>query len=240
MFEASKTQRVRGEAFIRKYFAGTVLDIGCGSDLVVPEAQPFDLKHGDANRIVEFLPQGIQYDCVHSSHCLEHMRDVAAALSQWWSLVKLGGYLVLVVPHEDLYEQGVWPSLFNSDHKATFRIGGARSWSPVSFDLRKLLERLPGASQIDLTIQDQGYDYSLKRCGLTRFVRAVTFISKGRRYVMRRLHFDLPWLERGFAKLEWRLGTPLDQTLGEALAQIQAVVRKSDDDRPASSQPPSD
>jgi SAM-dependent methyltransferase len=230
MFEASKTQCVRGEAFIKKYFAGTVLDIGCGPDQVVPEAQPFDLEHGDANRIVEFLPKGIQYDCVHSSHCLEHMRDVPAALSQWWSLVKPGGYLVLVVPHEDLYEQGVWPSLFNPDHKATFRVGGVRSWSPVSFDLRSLLERLPDAQLIELTIQDQGYDYSLKRDGLSRLARAITFISKGRRYLMRRAGFDRPRLEQAFTKLEWRLGKPLDQTLGEALAQIQAVMRKSDND----------
>ena len=66
----------------------------------------------------------LAYDAVCSSHCLEHMRDVPAALTQWWALVRKGGYLVLVVPDEDLYEQGGWPSLFNSDHKATFRIGG--------------------------------------------------------------------------------------------------------------------
>jgi hypothetical protein len=45
------------------------------------------------------------------------MHDPEAALRQWWALVRPGGYLVVVVPHEDLYEQGMWPSAFNSDHK---------------------------------------------------------------------------------------------------------------------------
>jgi len=226
MFEASKTQRVRGERFSAKYFSGTVLDIGCGPDLVVPHAQPFDLYHGDANRIVEFLPSEIQYDCVHSSHCLEHMRDVPNALSQWWSLVKPGGYLVLVVPHEDLYEQGVWPSIFNADHKATFRLDGTESWSPVSYELKTLLERLPGAELIEAAIQDQGYDYSLHKNGLSTLARAALFIGRANRSIMRRAGIDRPGLERALTMIEWRLGKPIDQTLGDALAQIQAVVKK--------------
>jgi SAM-dependent methyltransferase len=227
MFEASKTQHVRGPAFIEKYFAGTVLDIGCGPDLVVPDAEPFDLAQGDANRIVQFLPPGSQYDCVHSSHCLEHMRDAPFALSQWWSLVKPGGHLILVVPHEDLYEQGVWPSMFNPDHKTTFRIGAGRSWSPVSLDLRALLEQLPGAQLVDLRIQDQGYDYSLRLNGIGSIGRALMFISKGRRYLMQRIGLRQKWLEDLLTKLEMQLGRPIDQTLGDALAQIQAVVCKN-------------
>ena len=50
------------------------------------------------------------------------MRDVPQALEQWWQLVKPGGAMVIVVPDEDLYEQGAWPSLFNRDHSATFRL----------------------------------------------------------------------------------------------------------------------
>jgi hypothetical protein len=43
------------------------------------------------------------------------------------------------VPDEDLYEQGIWPSEFNVDHKHTFTICKARSWSPVSINLTDLL-----------------------------------------------------------------------------------------------------
>ncbi len=77
--EASKTRAVRGPDFERLYLRGRVIDIGCDKDLVAPHAEPFDLEHGDAQRIAELRPVGA-YDAVCSSHCLEHMRDVPAAL----------------------------------------------------------------------------------------------------------------------------------------------------------------
>src|ERR1700730_16888727 len=103
--EASKTRAVRGPQFAELYLAGAVIDIGCGLDPIVAHAEPFDLQHGDAQEIAALRPNAA-YDAVCSSHCLEHMRDVPKALEQWWALVRDGGYLVLVVPDEDLYEQG--------------------------------------------------------------------------------------------------------------------------------------
>jgi hypothetical protein len=67
----------------------------------------------------------------------------------WWALVKPGGYLVIVVPDEDLYEQGMWPSRFNTDHKATFNLGESKSWSPVSYDIEALVQALPRAEIIE-------------------------------------------------------------------------------------------
>ena len=104
--ESTKTQLIRSKKFIDTYFGGSVLDIGGGDDPVVSHAEVFDLIHGDAQHILDYKKKG-SYDCVNSSHCLEHMKDVPSALSQWWGLVKPGGYLVTVVPHEDLYEQGI-------------------------------------------------------------------------------------------------------------------------------------
>jgi SAM-dependent methyltransferase len=141
--------------------SGKVLDIGCGRDLVVPGAQPFDLWHGDANRIASYLPTE-SFDCGHSSHCLEHMYSPRGALVEWWSLVKPGGHMVIVVPEENLYEQGRWPSIFNSDHKWIFRKGGAASWSPVSLDVVELAEKLPNSEIVEVTVQDHGYDHSLR------------------------------------------------------------------------------
>ncbi|MBK8741304.1 MAG: class I SAM-dependent methyltransferase [Betaproteobacteria bacterium] len=125
MDEARKTNALRGAAFAAQYLDGRVIDIGAGRDLVSANAERFDIDDGDANFISRFRPAGA-YDAVHSSHCLEHMHDPPAALAEWWSLLKPGGYLILVVPDEDLYEQGIWPSIFNRDHKATFRLGQAR------------------------------------------------------------------------------------------------------------------
>ena len=235
MFESSKTRRLRDADFHEKYFSGSVLDIGCGEDLVVAHAQPFDLSNGDAQRITEFLPAKIQYDCVHSSHCLEHMKDVRAALAQWWSLVKPNGHLIIVVPDEDLYEQGIWPSIFNSDHKASFRLGKQLTWSPVSYDLKAIIEELPGAEIVDICVQDKGYSHELKLRRMTPLGRLFVLFRRARKVGFRKgmgrqtsSKFDR-WvgeLEYALEKIEYRFGAPMDQTLKDALAQIQAVVRK--------------
>ena len=69
--------------------------------------------------------------------------------------------MVTVVPHEDLYEQKIWPSIFNKDHKATLRLKTNKSWSNVSYDIYDLAKNLPNASIISAEIQDSNYDYGL-------------------------------------------------------------------------------
>ena len=64
------------------------------------------------------------------------------ALRHWCRVVVPGGYLVVMVPDEDLYEQGVWPSTFNNDHKHTFTFHKPSSWSPVSVNLTELFSRV--------------------------------------------------------------------------------------------------
>lgn len=226
--EARKTNAIRGDAFMERHFSGLVLDIGCGDDPVVPHARRFDRQDGDANRILDHLAPA-QFDCVHSSHCLEHMSDVPAALAQWWALVKPGGVLVLVVPHEDLYEQGVWPSLFNSDHKASFRLDSPASWSPVSHELRALLSALPDAAIEEIAVQDHGYDHGLRR-PIGAWGRGLYALGSWRSAVMRRLFGGgaaVGWADCLLTRLEQGLGRPVAQTDGAALAQIQAVVRKT-------------
>lgn len=223
-----KTNRLRSPERIAGLFAGRVLDIGCGDDLVVPHAEPFDRAQGNAERILDHLPPG-SFDCVHSSHCLEHMEDVRGALAQWWSLVRPGGYLVLVVPEEDLYEQGSWPSAFNREHKATFRLDRETSWSPVSFDLRPLLDALPGAEILEIEVQDQGYDHTLRRRVGWRG-RHLHNLGNRRSAAMGRFLGTSKMvraLDSLLTRFEFLLGRPVDQTGGDALAQIQAVIRKT-------------
>jgi hypothetical protein len=228
MFEATKTRMVRGEAFVRTYFSGSVLDIGCGPDVVVPNAQPFDLEHGDANNILSFLPIE-SFDCVHSSHCLEHMMNPPRALGQWWALVRPGGFLILVVPDEDLYEQGIWPSPFNPDHKATFRLDRPSSWSPVSYDIRALAMALPNGSVIDCSIQDHGYDRRMMRNTSTGLKKTLLYIGNRREIIFRKMMgrgLPVYRLSQLLAWFEHALGRPVDQTMRGALAQIQVIVRK--------------
>ena len=229
MDEARKTNLLRGEEFKLRFFAGKVIDIGCGDDIVVPHAVPFDLAHGDAQWILNYFEAG-SFDCVHSSHCLEHMRDVTGALSQWWGLVKPGGHLIVVVPDEDLYEQGVWPPLFNLDHKATFSLGKQQSWSPVSYEIGALVRALPGAEVIEAQLQDAGYDRRHMRRRVTRLGRTLYRFAEHRQAflgMLMRRRMPVYRLNQVLDSVEHRLGKPVDQTLGPALAQIQVVVRKS-------------
>lgn len=224
MDEATKTNKVRGEGFAKHFLRGRVIDIGAGKDPVCDWAEVFDQQHGDANEIDRYFPPG-SFDAVHSSHCLEHMFKPATALTRWWSLVKPGGYMIIVVPDEDLYEQGIWPSFFNSDHKATFRLDKENSWSPVSYEVRSLFEALPNAEIISVQIHDANYAYSLRfpagmkpkrikhplKLLLSIAKRIPVIGAKVKMNILRRL-------------VAW--GYPLDQTLGDALAQIQIIVHK--------------
>lgn len=79
------------------------------------------------------------FDFVVSSHCLEHMVDVCEALKNWIRIVKEGGYLIITVPDEDLYEQNQWPSVYNKDHKHTFTIYKSKSWYDTSINVLDLL-----------------------------------------------------------------------------------------------------
>ena len=164
MDEASKTNAIRGADFAARFLQGRVIDIGCGRDKVCEWAEPFDKVHGDAQYITRYRKEEA-YDTVHSSHCLEHMRNPEEALKEWWRLVKPGGYIITIVPDEDLYEQRIWPSVFNSDHKVTFRLHDNESWSPVSLNARDVHKALPHAEILSATIQDHNYNYDLQyRC----------------------------------------------------------------------------
>jgi SAM-dependent methyltransferase len=120
--ETSKAKKRRVmEEFFKKYCNGLGLDIGYGGDLIVPNAEGWDFEHGDAR----FL-QGVEdskYDFVYSSHTLEHVDDAEESLFNWFRVIKPGGYLILYVPHRDLYEKKArLPSRFNSTHQRFFLI----------------------------------------------------------------------------------------------------------------------
>lgn len=221
MNEASKSKKYWGtveQAAIR----GRGIDIGCGPDPVTPDARRFDVNDGDANCISKFVQE--QFDFVFSSHCLEHMHDPRATILDWWKLVKPGGHLFVVVPDEDLYEQGVFPSRFNDDHKATFTISKARSWSPKSINVLDLANSLPGGRLVSLQLQDVGYDRSLMSFGrhesnlLARLVAKTQGLLAG------------VFGKSSLVGLRRLITTyyPVDQTSGAyaAQAQIQLIMQK--------------
>lgn len=222
--EASKTNQFRDPSFFREYLTGRVLDIGAGPDPIVPHAEIFDQHQGDANNILEHISTE-SFDAVHSSHCLEHMHDPIKSLRDWWSLAKPGGFMITVVPHEDLYEQFNWPSIFNEDHKSTFRLGGKTSWSPVSVDLLTECQKLPKCVIRGKKIWDNNFDYDLLFPKGVKPRNRRDFLNRQISSVARRLR------NRGLRKkiFEYQLsrGYPIDQTAkSDALAQIEIVCQK--------------
>jgi SAM-dependent methyltransferase len=146
--ECSKSiaRRLSSPGFATHYFVGDGIDVGSGWDPLsrfsrlftsIHSVVGFDISDGDAQYLSKY-PDDC-FDFLHSSHCLEHLRDPFEGLKNWVRVVKPGGYLILLVPDEDMYEQGVWPSTFNSDHKHSFTFCKTRSWSPVSVNVTDLL-----------------------------------------------------------------------------------------------------
>ena len=171
MFETSKSvfRKLTDSRYATRYLVGDGIDIGAGEDCLALYAEFFplmkscrgwDMHDGDA-QFMASVPSN-SCDFVHSSHCLEHMRDPSVALANWIRILRPGGHLVCLVPDEDLYEQGVFPSTFNGDHKTSFTIFKKKSWSPASTNLLTLLMNLDEDVEIKkIELLDATFRYEL-------------------------------------------------------------------------------
>jgi len=137
--ETSKahSRRVK-EGFFEKFCKGEGLDIGFGSDLITKDAKGYDFEHGNAQYL-----KGVKdnsYNFVYSSHTIEHLPDPAEGIKNWFRVVKPGGYLILYLPHRDLYEKKkTLPSRFNPDHRNFYLIDGDEA--PDTIGIVPLIER---------------------------------------------------------------------------------------------------
>jgi ubiquinone/menaquinone biosynthesis C-methylase UbiE len=173
MHEASKAlmRRLHDSRFSTRYFLGDGVDVGCGPDSIAQYAEQFplmrnvrswDLPDGDAQYLETIVDNSL--DFVHSSHCLEHMVDPKISLQHWLRVIKPGGHLVVLIPDEDLYEQGIFPSTNNSDHKWTFTLHKQKSWSEKSINLLELLGNYSTIAQvIKVELMDATFRYNLHR-----------------------------------------------------------------------------
>jgi len=158
-----------------RYFVGVGIDIGAGNDPLSQYSEFFPLLE----RVVDWdkaqgnaqLMEGVSnstYDFLYSSHCLEHLGDPAEALRNWIRVVKPNGHLIIVVPDEDLYEQGEFPS-YNRTHKTTFTICKAASWSSVSVNLTDLVgSMLPQVEILKMELLDSTFRFGLGKCDQTK------------------------------------------------------------------------
>lgn len=169
MKETSKMhaiRRARGD--FSTYFRGAGIDVGCGDDPLEPPAGPlnhlihWDKDEGDATYLKGIPDRSL--DFVYSSHCLEHLTDVAAAVANWARVLKPGGWLYVVVPDFALYEKCTFPSLFNSDHKNTFSrdIRRAVVGRETHFDGECIITLIALAGLHPRSIELEAYDYDFR------------------------------------------------------------------------------
>jgi ADP-heptose:LPS heptosyltransferase/predicted SAM-dependent methyltransferase len=138
-----------------RYTRGRGLDLGCGPHKAFPHFIGVDNLKDVQLFGIRMKPDFVVPDCadlslfatgsmdfVFSSHMLEHIEDHVAALREMWRVLKVGGHLVLYLPHRDLYPRIGQPGA-NPDHKHDFhpddivtqmrRLGG---WSLVENETR--------------------------------------------------------------------------------------------------------
>lgn len=183
MNEQSKAafRRFNDGSFLSKYFVGNGIDIGGKPDPLAQYVGIFplmksvftwDIEHGDAQYMKGVKDES--FDFVASSHCLEHMVDVNIALDNWIRIVKKGGYLVITVPDEDLYELGNWPSKFNPDHKHSFTIYKEKSLMPKSINVLDLVKSFSSKIEVHrVVLLDGMYRNSLKQKGVDQTLTPV-------------------------------------------------------------------
>ena len=130
--QGSEADKVRSD--VVEFFKGRCLDLGCGPRKIFPskdvvgvdnnkDALLFGIKTnpdmpGNVEKLDMFADGTM--DTVFSSHTLEHVEDHVAVLREWWRLLKVGGYLVLYLPHADWYPNRGMPGA-NPDHQHDFR-----------------------------------------------------------------------------------------------------------------------
>ncbi|MDR5741954.1 class I SAM-dependent methyltransferase [Caballeronia sp. LZ029] len=187
----SINRRLLDARFGNRWLVGKGLDIGGGNDSIalyralfprIESVTVYEWAQGDAQYLENV--QDDSFDFVYSGHCLEHVVDPRVALRHWLRVLKPGGHLVITVPDEDLYEQGVWPSTFNDDHKHTFTLFKRESWSPVSINVLDLLrdfEREVSVKKAELL--DHSFLPSMERFDQTR----TAFAESGIEFVVQKL-----------------------------------------------------
>ena len=114
------------------YTRGKGVDIGCGPSKAFPHFVGIDSRKDTGLFGIQMEPDVVvedacslpsieseSLDFVFSSHLLEHIPDTKVALTEWWRILKVGGHLVLYLPHRDHYPNiGQFGS--NPDHKHDF------------------------------------------------------------------------------------------------------------------------
>ncbi|HWA39684.1 MAG TPA: class I SAM-dependent methyltransferase [Burkholderiales bacterium] len=178
----SMLRRVHDIRFATRYFVGDGIDVGAGEDPLHFYAELFpamrscrawEWNDGDGATLPGVADES--FDFVHASHSLEHLDDPRVALRNWARVLRPGGHIVILVPDEDLYEQGTFPSRHNEDHKWTFTVAKKATWSPRSVSLAALAQEFADRLQ---TVKIELLDATFRFSGRAGFDQTQTPIGE--------------------------------------------------------------
>lgn len=160
-YESRKSYADKIESgFFARYMSGSnVMEVGYrgyeeGNVPIVPQAIGVDVGYPGYEG-ASFPFADASFDAIYSSHCFEHIPDWLGVLRDWYRLLKVGGYLVIVVPHQLLFERKrSLPSPINPDHKRFYTakslLGEIEAALPENgYRIRHLIEN------------DKGFDYGI-------------------------------------------------------------------------------
>src|SRR5947207_7886552 len=170
-YEVPEDWPVKGEAgrsfseklktgFFSTYMAGEVtIDVGYRGAFedavpILPHAIGVDLDYPEYDgKKLPFPDESV--DTVYSSHMLEHVADFRTTIRDWHRVLRSGGFIVCVVPHQFLYEKRhSLPSSWNADHK--------RFYTPASLLSEFEISLRPNTYRVrHLRDNDENYTYEI-------------------------------------------------------------------------------
>jgi len=92
---------------VMRYVRGKVLDVGCGEMITTRKmgAVGMDLDQGDVHGSVYAIPyHDDTFDCVTLLEVIEHLRHPWEAIAEIRRVLKTGGRLVVLFPHDAVFK----------------------------------------------------------------------------------------------------------------------------------------
>lgn len=160
-YESSKSYAAKiANGFFERYMSGpNVMEIGYkgyyGKTVpIVPQAIGVDVGYPGYEG-ARFPFADATFDAIYSSHCFEHIGDWLGVLRDWYRMLKIGGFLIIVVPHQLLFERKrSLPSPINPDHKRFYTPRSLLAEVETALDENSYRVR-------HLVENDAGFDYAI-------------------------------------------------------------------------------
>jgi SAM-dependent methyltransferase len=165
--------------FFDRYFGPAALEIGydggIGAETIFPYVIGIDKDYPGYDGINLPFEDNSQ-DTVYASHVYEHISDWKSALQEWYRVLKVGGHMIICIPHVWLYEKKPdLPSRYNTDHK--------RFYAPYNL-LEEVWQALPhlGYRIRHMCDNDDGWNDGWRQKDIPEPVDTITLVGNTKEF----------------------------------------------------------